>query len=229
MEIFRSAALFFLGVLRRFYIWLPPVLLDPFDVNKKVVQPMLPDNLRFELPWSPDWAPFVLFGLLIWAAVLTYHEVREKHLVSSSKPDMPAKKAYRYLVMDSKWALGRDLGHDDCKLAFDAEGALRDAASIGKIHVWGRTSQRLGPEFSETLQEIPREYWREARLDLWSLVSSDHKIALSSKSGTSSTEIYDDVRFSEEEIKQAWPPAGILKRATDRKRYLRKELMGTRL
>ena len=65
------------GILRRFWVWSPAILLDPYDLWDKLVKPMLPGS-GFSLPWSPDWAPLVLIGLIFWAAFLTFHELRTR-------------------------------------------------------------------------------------------------------------------------------------------------------
>jgi hypothetical protein len=76
----RSALEFLSGVLKRFYIWLPSILLDPFDLYDRYLKRYLPERYQFNLDLpTPVFFP-VLAVCLTSAAILTYHELRIKVL-----------------------------------------------------------------------------------------------------------------------------------------------------
>lgn len=73
-----SAWAFLSGVLRRFYWWLPAIILDPFDYNERYIEPALGRNVDL-----PAFAFPLAFGLgITLAAVLTFHEQRTKTLAN---------------------------------------------------------------------------------------------------------------------------------------------------
>jgi len=74
MELCASAMTFFWGVLRRFYWWAPAILLDPFDFYEHYLRP----HVGRDIDMPSEWFPVVLAGGMIWAAFLTYHELRSK-------------------------------------------------------------------------------------------------------------------------------------------------------
>lgn len=80
-----SAWLFVQGVGRRSYFWLFALLLDPFDIYNRYKPTAWP---RYEIDPSYFW---VVLGLLIlWTAILTYHELRMGFVpVATRKPDPP--------------------------------------------------------------------------------------------------------------------------------------------
>ncbi len=86
MELAKSAGQFLFGILRRFWIWAPAFLLDPYDLWRQLIKPMLPEKYQVDLPWSTDWAPWVLMGLIVWAAIITYHELNQRTRSPTSKP-----------------------------------------------------------------------------------------------------------------------------------------------
>lgn len=81
MEVARSAGIFLLGVIKRFYFYLPALLLDPFDFYEKYLRAWIqrefwPSAPR-ELAVSP-WITWSLLGVgLILACVMTYHDLRK--------------------------------------------------------------------------------------------------------------------------------------------------------
>jgi hypothetical protein len=73
-----SAWAFLWGVLRRFYWWLPAIILDPLDYNERYIEPALGRNVDL-----PAFVFPLVFGLgITWAAILAYHEQRVKTLAN---------------------------------------------------------------------------------------------------------------------------------------------------
>ncbi|GAG28480.1 unnamed protein product, partial [marine sediment metagenome] len=71
-ELLVSAWLFVTGILRRFYYVLPALLLDPFDLYERHLYP----RWGWELT-MPDWYfPAAVSVGVLWAAILTFHELR---------------------------------------------------------------------------------------------------------------------------------------------------------
>lgn len=75
MELLKSIRFFLWGVIKRIYWILPTLILDPFDLAKRVF------NINYGMPQWSIWTLFVL-GWLI-ACILTYHELRLKIAAST--------------------------------------------------------------------------------------------------------------------------------------------------
>ena len=216
MELRRSLGLFIWGVLKRGYLWLPPIFLDPFDVNKKVVQPMMPETWKFELPWSPEWAPLVLIGLLVWAAVLTFHEHRSRE--SIKKPDWREEDVVQYILANSKLMRWERAGD---RLVENIEIALRDAARCGSIQAWGRPENKNNEQTRPTERSIPQDYWDNGRFNIFRGTSSGKNKKTVYTINLYGTGDYRDVRFNKREILKEWPSANIVRRLLDIKRPAR--------
>jgi hypothetical protein len=75
MELLKSIRLFLWGIIKRIYWILPTLILDPFDLAKRIF------NINYNMPQWSVWTLFVL-GCLI-ACILTYHELRLKTVAST--------------------------------------------------------------------------------------------------------------------------------------------------
>lgn len=75
MELLKSTKLFIWGIIKRIYWVLPTLILDPFDLAKRIF------NINYDLPRWSVWTLFVL-GWLV-AGILTYHELRLKTVAST--------------------------------------------------------------------------------------------------------------------------------------------------
>lgn len=88
VALLRSIALFLWGILKRFYLWLPAILLDPFDLYNKYIKLRLPPEWQEDIEMPSEAFPYVLAGGLIWASVMTYHELRTSR---GRDPKIPEK------------------------------------------------------------------------------------------------------------------------------------------
>jgi len=103
MEYWRSAWSFFCGVCKRAVWFVPPLVLDPFDIAGRV----------FNVDWIvPQWVALSLF-ILGWiiAIILTYHELRVQNIslgmkIKSAPIVTPVlAKPKKYLRADHSMAL----------------------------------------------------------------------------------------------------------------------------
>ncbi len=87
-----SVGLFLWGVLRRFFLWLPPLVLDRADALGVYAQ--YRSRLPLPVVGTVDWVighALIGFGMLLaWAAVLTYHELRitSGHRIAALKREL---------------------------------------------------------------------------------------------------------------------------------------------
>ena len=118
MEYWHSAWLFLCGVCKRAAWFIPPLVLDPFDIAGKV----------FGMSWIvPQWSALSLFVLgWIIAIILTYHELRmqnvglERDIKGKATISTVLAKPKKYLRADHSMALSevaermeRIHGHSD--------------------------------------------------------------------------------------------------------------------
>jgi len=73
---------FIRGILNRYCLWVPPLLLDPFDIFERWIRPHLPDQaqrfIKDRLDMVLDYGLWIFLALFGWAAFLTYREVHQK-------------------------------------------------------------------------------------------------------------------------------------------------------
>ena len=203
------------GIIKRFYLWAPAVVLDPFDLYEKLVKPVLPEGLRFDLPWSPDWAPLVLIGLIAWAALLTFHEHRLRPII---RPNWREEDVVTYLLGKSKFMRGR---RAEDGLIDEIELALRDAARRGAIHSWGRPLTEGSASVSRTERPIPEENWDADDFNIFDGVGTDGNKPLRRRINIYGTNKYRDVKFNKKEIVKEWPRAIWFSRILDTRRWAR--------
>ena len=153
MGVLRSAWLFLCGVLKRAIWYVPPLLLDPFDVAERV----------FKVDWiAPQWLALSLF-LSGWAIaiVLTYHELRiqnvslEKEI--GKKSGMPVLRGIVYrrpnykqsaVLIDIAETMRKIHGHsDDSALEQDYLDGVLPSDLLGRsCTVCGNGTLRNMPE-----------------------------------------------------------------------------------
>jgi len=191
------------------------VVLDPFDLYDKLIKPLLPEGWEFDLPWSPDWAPLVLIALIVYAAFLTFHELRLRPTI---QPNCRDEDVVTYLLGKSK--LMRRRCADD-SLIDEIELALRDMARRGAIHSWGRPWREDGASVSRTERPIPEENWDTDHFNVFDGVGTDGNKPLRRRINIYGTINYRDVRFNKNEIVKAWPRAMWFSRVLDMRRRAR--------
>ena len=219
MELLRSTSLLVRGVIKRFYLWAPVVVLDPFDLYDKLIKPLLPEGWKFDLPWSPDWAPLVLIALIVWAALLTFHELRLRPTIRPTIwPNWREEDVVTYLLGKSKFMRGR-LAEDG--LIDEIELALRDMARRGAIHSWGRPWREDGASVSRTEKPIPEENWDTDHFNIFDGVGTDGNKSLRRRINIYGTKNYGNVKFNKNEIVKEWPRAMWFSRLLDIRRWAR--------
>lgn len=219
MEFFQSIKILLFGVIKRVYVWLPAIFLDPFDINKKLVQPMLPETLKFDLPWSSDWASVVLTGLIIWAVFVTFHEHRSR--VSKPKANWSETDILRYLLVDSKLLLWKRAND---RLVEQIELALRDAAISEHISTWGRPRNKGDEPGLPSETPIPPDNWVHDRFSILHGVSTI-KGRRYKKTEFYGSNNYLEVRFNKGEILKMWPKTNTLLRVFDFRAFMRKKII----
>jgi len=205
MELFRSFSQFIAGIFKRFLIWAPALFLDPYDLWARLIRPMLPDGYKFDLPWSPDWAPILLIGLIGWAAFLTFHEMRLQ-IRHTPCPDMKLKDA---LV----WIVGTHhlFGDDNPQRTADALNLLRQAARLGRINSWGKSDPLPALADTEPLSPIPPDFWVSNQISYLEFLRDMRGQTEKVKFNTED-ERYTDVHFNRSEIRQQFKRPAIFRR-----------------
>ena len=139
-----------------------------------------------------------------WAAIAWF---LQRANTSSAAPDFSGKDAFRYLILDSKWASGKGPGQDNYELAFDTEPVVRDACATGQIKVWGRVLQRHPAAGTNPLRAIDLDFWKDGRFDSVSIVYSSYPTITANRPFGIPTELLEDIQFNEAEFKKKWKPS----------------------
>src|SRR5208283_4419986 len=75
-----STKLFFKGLLKRAYFWIPPIFLDPFDLYRVYIRPLLPREYQRDIIIPSEWALIAFMLMILFASIMTYHELRKSRL-----------------------------------------------------------------------------------------------------------------------------------------------------
>jgi hypothetical protein len=175
--------------------------------------------LSFVAPVESWWAANAAHPLLaaflaglLFATVLfpeIWRVVRDHAFPPALRPDWDLREASDYLRIRSKWAIGRIYysTDEDRLLEQDIDEVLRDAASQGRISIWGRPSQ-TGVEalFSRgTEMKIPYSDLQSMSLDLTTI--DDSTAPNGAVLRAHSEDQYRFLRVNKREIHREWPPA----------------------
>lgn len=200
MELWKSVLSLVLGVLRRFWYWVPPLLLDPFEVYNKFIQPNAPNAwgwMKVDLP--SGWALFALVVLIFWAAILTHHETR-KSLPASIMPDWPMRDALEFVLGGRLLGANTDFGRVGPIL-----DQFRERARLGDVTIWGRPNFTDGAALKPPLEEIDPIYWRVSQIDFMKI--SFRNLAETERADHVQVwESYGDLYMSKAQVKRVWRP-----------------------
>ena len=126
-------------------------------------------------------------------------------LLDDRWPDLPGRDAFRYLILDSKWAANRGAGAKGFELGFEAEEIVRDAARIGRIKVWGRAKQRLRSTGNNALYQLPQEFWNDGRIDPLTFIYESLGTVSAATPFGAPTVLIEDVQFNRRRFLHEWP------------------------
>lgn len=195
-------------------MWGPSLLFDPFDLYA-TLKPRLPTFLQWNITMPSDWAFVALIGLVIWAAVLTFHETRIKVLPKPrTRPDARIREALNYLVHESEWGCRQYKSYKDIRMiSDDACAMLRQAAAHGDVIFWGLekiNKDEKDYRYDTIEKKIPEDFWQKNRFDF----SYDKGLPLpetvperdeEKKSGQHAR--YRKLRVDMSQIRECWPRA----------------------
>jgi hypothetical protein len=175
--------------------------------------------LSFMAPVETWWAVHAAHPLLaaffvglLFATVLLpeiWRVLRDHLLPSEPRPDWDLRDAADYLRVRSKWAIGHVYycTGEDRLLEQDIDEVFRDAASQGRISIWGRPGQ-TGVEalFSRGTEiKIPSPDLQSMSLDLTTI--DDDTAPNGAVLRAYSQDQYRFLRVNRREIYREWPPA----------------------
>ena len=194
--LYRSFREFVGGILHRAYYWGFALILDPGDVYGRMAPPTW-----WRPPSLPDpWPWVILAALVLWCAVLTYHELRIKH---GAKPrgidaDMTATELFSYLMEQTKF-----VEHDEFIDRLEAaRDSFADQARMGRLAIWGRRGGAGWGEKPPPLEQISGDFWTLGRLSLNSIHDG-----LQGRTVHTSNAEFSDIRVNREQASLIWPKA----------------------
>ncbi|MFC1966469.1 hypothetical protein ACFLWI_05945 [Chloroflexota bacterium] len=85
MDLLSSIRYFSWGILRRFYYWLPFIVLDIPDLWEKYLIPFIRWLTGRELEMPSDATTILVILSLVWAGISTYHELRQENVKLGDK------------------------------------------------------------------------------------------------------------------------------------------------
>ena len=136
--------------------------------------------------------------------------IREHVFPSKPHPNMDLKETIDYLRIRSRWAVGRAYSKNECHLLEeDIDTVIRDAATQGRLTVWGRPRETgVHAMFEPSTEiEIPRTEWPDMPLDLTTMVESDAPRGVCARDRAQGEDRYCQLRVDRTEVYREWPPA----------------------
>ncbi len=212
MDVLNSLRLFLAGILHRFWLWVPTFIFDPFELYDRIVKARLPEPWQTDIPFPSDFAFYALIGLLLCAAVLTFHEQRNATGNLALNPDASAREAFRRLILHARWGLGRDPADKD--FYKDISKELRDKARLGLFKVWARED---GGAFAppNAIREITPDEWDHLNFCRLSCMGAGKLARLLDYSGEK-LGLLIDASINQAQLRSVWPAANIFQKLMDR-------------
>jgi hypothetical protein len=174
--------------------------------------------LSFLSPVESWWATHAahpllaaFFAGLSFATVIfpeIWRVLRDRAFPTEPRPDWDLREAINYLRLRSKWAIGRVYSaNEQHLLEEDIDEVLRDAASQGRISIWGRPAQTgTAALFSRGTEiKVPFLDLQSTSLDLTTIVHDDAPNGVVLRAY--SQDQYRFLRVNRREIYREWPSA----------------------
>jgi len=77
--VFRSVGVLLSGIIRRWFLWAPALLLDPFDLYDKYLKSKLPKQYQYDYDgFMTEYGLYIIIALIALAAFFTFQEVRQR-------------------------------------------------------------------------------------------------------------------------------------------------------
>lgn len=156
-----------------------------------------------------------IFALVVGVALGTilipeiWRVVRDHLFPTEPRPDWDLREAVDHLRTQSKWAIGRIYydANEDRLLEQDIDEVLRDAATQGRISIWGRPAQTgTTALFSRGTEiKIPVNDLQDMSLDLTTIVDSTAPSGAVLRAHAQDQ--YRFLRVNRREIYREWPAA----------------------
>lgn len=119
------------------------------------------------------------------------------------QPDWPIGKVFNQLVYDSRWGVAKPISGET---VFDAEVALRDAARLGLIQIWGREFHWEIPLAMYSIEPIPKEYWASADFNMTYCFLGNGGRTRPREKGIKT---FHDLFANKSQINERWPSASL--------------------
>jgi hypothetical protein len=189
------------------------------------------DNAVFRPAAHPTMFALVV-GLAIGTVLLPeiWRVVRDHAFPTRPQPNMDMAAAIEYLLVRSRWAVGR-LYYDKRKdqlssltglLDEDLDVLIRDAAAQNRVTIWGRPSNPI--LFGSPIEiEIKPSEWTEIPFDLTTMADYDAPHGVVARDRRISEDRYWNLRVNRREVHREWPPASYFRLIFDKTWKGRKE------
>ena len=191
----RSAYLFVIGIGRRWWGWAPTLIVSLPEINRAILHPLLPPAWQFDITWLPSGVVVAGYGLLFWAAIMTFHEQRMA-AAGSVRPNMPLERVLRRIT-----------GSREIMPTNETTRALvniRQSARLGHIQVWGKRLDAVEDISSRPLVPINKDWWEQFQIDLVELMR-DSLGKTEPVVGAPGVSMFCDLHFDKSQIRREFP------------------------
>lgn len=187
----------------RAYYWLFALLVDPFDLYNQRLRPS--EWPLYELGDNVFWT--VLAALVLWTALLTYHDLRVSKPRAALVGDMPLSRVFSHLrpkdYLEEIRVTDEDGWAKDTGIWELVGGHIKDAASQGRLQLWGRPRSERAFH-APPLEPIPPEYWRRANFT-YDFLMIDAPNNVQCTFPEPGVVAFHDVRVNAKQLKAIWP------------------------
>ena len=184
---------------------------------------------------TPQW----VWGMVFWCAIATiivaiiwgarpyrhYFARLSQHgrIDLDPVPDISVRDAFRHLMLDAKWSIGRYVKPNEKPAANSTGGQLygaleaemRDKVRAGRLRVWARPQVTSAVGIIQTQIEIQPSLMEGATFDLITCMGVG-KSARIIDYNTEPWTVYDDVVINKEQMHYLWPKANWIDKKRDK-------------
>jgi hypothetical protein len=149
------------------------------------------------------------FGL--WIIPDIWRIFRDWKFPKAARPDMDVKDAFAYVMIRSKWSLGRPYKPNGPRfLEEEVESIMRNAAAQGRITIWGEPREEN--LFGNTQVAIPSSDWEVTSFDLTRVIS---ELPATTYRLRGDAPGYDNLFACKAQVRREWAAAFLLRLLLD--------------
>lgn len=157
-------------------------------------------------PLPVRWAVFpTIIGLWLIVGLINQNVLLHNQIDLDPKPDQSLKEAFQYLMLESKWSIGKS--PEDESFYPDIESEIRDKARLGQLRVWARPKKTMTGGATQTLAQLEPDCWDTHKVNIPTCIYDSEPSTIIIDYTKSEWALFDDAQVSRAQVESLWPRA----------------------